>query len=165
MKRKYVLLLVLVLLGAVVFWYARPWLGLPVVTEIERGFTRHLLLDADGNTLESTYAENITFANAFVRPDPGNEDGLLIDLDVTNNGDKTVTELYVYVDFYNRDGRQASACTAHLGINSAINDAPIPSKSTKRVTIAPYRKGWNGDPKHVWTGGKMVVRIRIFETE
>ena len=159
MKKKHVVLLVLVLLGAVVFWYAWSRFSVPVVTEIERELDPLVFRDfVEDTTLETTYAENITFANASVRRYPGNEDRLLVDLDVTNNGDKTVTYLYVYVEFYNRDGRKAAEEAELLGTDNHINDAPIPPGSSKRATIVLASR-------EDWTGGKIVVKIRQFETE
>ena len=129
-----------------------------MITEIERELDPLLFRDfVNDTTLETTYAENITFANASVRRHPEREDQLLVDLDVANNGDKTVTKLRVYIDFYNRDGRKAVDDTEQLGSDSHYNKPPILPNSSKRAMIKLYREDWSG--------GKMVVKIMHFETE
>ena len=159
MKKKHVVLLMLVLVAVVALWYAKQRFGVPVITEIERELDPPVFYDSvEDTTLETTYAENITFANASVRRHPEREGMLAINLDVANNGDKTVTKIWAYADFYNSDGRVAAHCNAPLGTNNVFADAPIPPNSSKRAIIVLHDLG-------NWTGGKMVVTIRQFETE
>ena len=159
MRKLVAIMLVLVLVAAIVFWYISSRPSVPVITEIERKLDPILFRDfnfVEPKVLESTYAENITLANASVRR--RRKDKLLIDIDVANNGDKTVTGIWASAAFYNSDGRVASYCNADLGTNNVSNDAPIPPGSSNRVVIALLDLG-------NWTGGKMVVTIRGFETE
>ncbi len=134
--------------------------GGPTVTKIERKIAPALLCDENGKALKSPYAENITFANATVRPNPEDDDELLIELDVANNGPKTVTKLHVWVDFYNRDGRKAADEGELLAHNLGVGDnsSPIRPKSSKRAIIEL-------DSPEDWTGGKIVVTIDDLQTE
>ena len=129
------------------------------VTGIERKIAPGLRTDANGNAIESPYAENISFANATVSVNPEDDDELLIELDVANNGPKTVTYLHVWVDFYNRNGLKAADEGELLAHNIGLGDnsSPIRPRSSKRAIIEL-------DSPESWTGGKMVVTIDRLET-
>ncbi len=150
-----------------VFLVTATWSVLPScrdakteVTEIERKIAPSLLQDDSGQPIESPYAENITFANASVRVNPEDDDELLIELDVKNAGDKTVTELHVWVDFYNRNGRKAADEGELLAHNLGLGDnsSPVRPHSSKRAIIEL-------DSPEDWTGGKMVITIDGLEIE
>ncbi len=134
--------------------------GKTTVTKIERKIAPALLRDEKGNTLESPYAENITFANATVRPNPEDDDELLIELDVANGGSKTVTRLHVWVDFYNRNGKKAADEGELLAHNLGLGDnsSPILPQSSKRAIIEL-------DSPEDWTGGKIVITIDDLQIE
>jgi len=127
------------------------------VTSVERKISSSLRR-ADPDL--AAYAENITFANPAVRVNPEDRDELLIELDVANNGPRTVTKLYVWADFYNRGGRKAAdegELLAHdLGVGD--NSSPIPAHGSKRAIIEL-------DSPEDWSGGKMVVSIREIRLE
>ena len=116
------------------------------VTEIERKI--------DPDLPERAYAEHIRFSEPTVRVNPEDDDELLIELTVANHGPKTVRELDVWADFYNRNGRKAAdegELLAHdLGLGD--NSAPIPPDARKRAIIEV-------DSPESWSGGKMVLTI------
>jgi hypothetical protein len=130
------------------------------VTEIERKIDPSLLVDDAGGPIESPYAEKITFSNPSVRPNPQDDDELLISLDVRNAGDKTVTHLHIWADFYNRNGVKAAdegELLAH-DMRWGDNNTPIPPQSSKRGIIEL-------DSPENWVGGKMVITIMSLETK
>lgn len=117
------------------------------VTSIERQIDPDVARDGLG-----TEAEKLGFSNAAVRENPDDDDELLIDLDVTNGGTRTVTELEVWADFYNSDGRQAADEGENL-LDGDHHDQTIPPGGTRRVTIEL-------DSPEDWSGGKMVITVK-----
>ena len=117
------------------------------VTSIERQIGRDVVRDGLGEA-----AEKLSFSNAQVRKHPDEHDELLIDMDVTNHGIRTVTELEVWADFYNSDGRKA-ADEGEAQLEGDHHDLAIPPGGTCRVTIEL-------DSPEDWSGGKMVITIK-----
>jgi len=105
-------------------------------------------------------AKDRTFANPSVRVNPQDDDELLIALDVRNGGDKTITKLHVWVDFYNRNGLKAADEGELLAHDFGLGDnsSPVLPRSSKRAIVEL-------DSPENWTGGKMVITIDGLEIE
>ena len=134
----------------------RQWAGSSDQTEVTQ---IEVLIDSDLGA-GAAYAKNIAFDNPAVRVNPEDDDELLIELDVINNGSREVTELNIWADFYNSNGLKVADEGELLAHNMGLGDnsSPVPANGRKRAIIEL-------DSPEGWTGGKMVITIRELQTK